>query len=64
MIIGCTLPLLLILLLPFLGITGKYTFFLFVVAMFACHLFMPMHHGEHKQYSETNKMIKNESHKH
>ncbi len=56
MIIGCTVPLLLIFLLPLFGITGNYTFLVFIVAMFACHLFMPMHHGynhEHLNQSHT-----------
>jgi len=43
MIIGCTVPLLLIFLLPLFGITGNYSFLIFIIAMFACHLLMPMH---------------------
>ena len=69
MIIGCTVPLLLILLLPLLGISGNYTFLIFIVAMFACHLLMPMHHGGHeqdghKEHSETTKTANHESHQH
>lgn len=67
MIIGCTVPLLLIFLLPLFGITGNYTFLLFIVAMFAFHLLMPMNHGGHnghKEYSETNKTDTHESHQH
>ena len=68
MIIGCTVPLLLIFLLPLFGITGNYSFLIFIVAMFACHLLMP-HHGEHKhdghkEYSETTKTDNHESHQH
>ena len=62
MIIGCTVPLLLIFLLPLFGITGNYTFFIFIVLMFACHLLMP-HHG-HKEYSETTKTDNHVSHQH
>ena len=67
MIIGCTVPLLLIFLLPLFGITGNYTFLIFIVAMFACHLLMPMHHKGHqedKQHSETAKTDIHESHQH
>ena len=69
MIIGCTVPLLLIFLLPLFGITGNYTFLIFIVAMFACHLLMPMHHGGHehnvdKENSENTKTGNHESHQH
>ena len=66
MIIGCTAPLLLIFLLPLLGITGNYTVLIFVIAMFACHLLMPMHHGgqEHKEHPETIQTDSHESHQH
>ena len=69
MIIGCTVPLLLIFLLPLFGITGNYSFLIFIVAMFACHLLMPMHHGGHehdghKEHSETAKTDNHESHQH
>ena len=47
MLIGCVLPLLLIFLLPLFGITGNISIFVFIVAMFLCHLLMPMHHGGH-----------------
>lgn len=49
MIIGCGLPLLLIFFAPALGIGSGTSLFIFVLAMFACHLLMPMHgHGGHK----------------
>ena len=69
MIIGCTVPLLLIFLLPLFGITGNYSFLIFIVAMFACHLLMPMHHGGHEhdghtKHSETTKTDNHESHQH
>lgn len=69
MIIGCIIPLLLILLLPLFGITGNYNFLIFIIAMFACHLLMPMHHGlhennENKEQSETLKTDNHESHQH
>ena len=62
MIIGCIVPLLLIFLLPLFGITGNYSILIFIVAMFACHLLMPMHH--HDNHSETNKTDSHESHQH
>jgi hypothetical protein len=69
MIIGCTVPLLLILFMPFFGITGNYLFLIFIVVMFACHLLMPMHHGGHEQdghneHSESTKTVNHESHQH
>jgi len=65
MIFGCTVPLLLIFLLPLFGITGNYSFLIFIVAMFACHLLMPMHHGEHERDElQTTKAKKHESHQH
>lgn len=45
MIIGCLIPLLLIFIAPFFSITGSWPLFLFIVAMFAMHLLIPMHHG-------------------
>lgn len=48
MIIGCGLPLLLIFFAPALGLGSGTSLFIFVLAMFACHLLMPMHgHGGH-----------------
>lgn len=45
MIIGCGLPLLFIFLAPSFGIGGGSSLFIFILFMFACHLFMP--HGSH-----------------
>lgn len=66
MIIGCGLPLLLIFLAPALGINSNISLFIFIIAMFACHLMMP-HHGGHehnhkKENSETLKTKNNEHH--
>ncbi len=60
MIVGCGIPLLLIFLAPAIGISGDISFFIFIVAMFACHLLMPMHHGSrhdksHRKGSENLK---------
>lgn len=66
MIIGCTLPLLLIFLAPALGLSGDMSLLIFVIAMFACHLLMPMHHGGHRPENEpqnratTNKVKEHE----
>lgn len=69
MIIGCGLPLLLIFFAPALGINNSISTFVFIVAMFACHLLMPMHHhGGHKHgaadenNSKTSKTETHESH--
>ena len=65
MIIGCTVPLLLIFLLPLFGITGNYTFLIFIVLMFGCHLMMMGRHGHHQHSNESpDKEGKNESHQH
>lgn len=63
MIIGCILPLLQIFFAPALGISGNVSFLIFIAAMFACHLLMPMHHhGNHRhEHSET---LKTERHEH
>lgn len=47
MILGCILPLLLIFVLPIFGISGGGSLFIFIILMFACHLFMMGGHGEH-----------------
>jgi hypothetical protein len=67
MIIGCTLPLLLIFFAPAIGISGNVSLFIFIIAMFVCHLLMPMHHGgqghgSHQEYSETTKTNTHEPH--
>ena len=64
MIIGCTVPLLLIFLLPLLGITGNYAFLIFVLAMFVSHLLVPMHRtgGEHSGHTDQSQNIKPDSH--
>jgi predicted membrane channel-forming protein YqfA (hemolysin III family) len=67
MIIGCGLPLLLIFFAPALGLGNDISLFIFVIAMFACHLLMPMHHGnhnhnKHKKHSQTTKTENHESH--
>lgn len=68
MIIGCTLPLLFIFFAPALGITGDYSFVIFIVAMFAIHLLIP-HHGGHghkhgNSDSKTSKSQDHENHSH
>ncbi len=66
MVIGCTIPLLLIFFAPALGLSSSWALFLFIIAMFACHLLMPHHarlpdgqgahgHNHNKENSETKK---------
>ncbi len=68
MIIGCGLPLLLIFFAPALGISSSVSTFIFIIAMFACHLLMPMNHhsghkhGSHEKHSETPKTERHEPH--
>ena len=65
MILGCTIPLILIFFAPALGLGSGTSLFIFIVAMFACHLLMPMHHGGHQHHdSETYKTKDHELHKH
>ena len=65
MLLGCALPLLLIFLAPALGLGSNYSFFIFMVAMFACHLLMPMHHaGHHRSQQSNSETTKNENHEH
>lgn len=45
MLLGCTLPLLLVFLLPLFGISGNVGTFLFILLMFACHLLAMRGHG-------------------
>ncbi len=40
MIIGCGLPLLLLFLAPVIGLSSNIAIFIFIIAMFACHLLM------------------------
>jgi hypothetical protein len=69
MIIGCGLPLLLIFFAPALGLGFSTTLLIFFMAMFACHLLMPMlqheghNHEERQQNIETIK-IENYAHYH
>jgi len=68
MIIGCGLPLLLIFFAPALGIGSGTSLFIFVVAMFACHLLMPMHghsghkHNQQDEDKQDSKTLKTENH--
>lgn len=54
MLIGCGIPLLFIFFAPMLGLGEDVSLFVFVIAMFACHLMMP-HHGKHNHKKETTK---------
>ncbi|MBU0695749.1 MAG: hypothetical protein KKE39_04380 [Bacteroidetes bacterium] len=64
MVIGCTLPLLLIFIAPALGLGSGITLFIFILAMFACHLLMPMNHnGAHEHDDKQHvKTLKKENH--
>lgn len=65
MVIGCTLPLLLIFFAPALGLSSSLSTFIFIVAMFACHLLMPVHHhGEQQKQKQNSEPSKNNQHEH
>lgn len=57
MVIGCVLPLLLIFLAPALGLGSNFSFFIFMLSMFACHLMMPMHHRRHNHEQHLDSEI-------
>ena len=69
MIAGCTLPLLLIFILPLFGVSRNISIFIFIVLMFGCHfLMMGKHvsHGSHSENDNTNQDKKDNqsSHQH
>ncbi|HEY9114553.1 MAG TPA: hypothetical protein VIN10_07610 [Bacteroidales bacterium] len=71
MIIGCVLPLLFIFFAPALGINNGFSIFIFLAAMFAIHLIMPMHgheahqHGQNNEHQNlNNKTSKTQNHEH
>ena len=53
MLLGCLIPLLLIFLLPVLGVSGDTTSLVFLVLMFACHLFMMRGHDHGPRHEEN-----------
>ena len=58
MIIACVLPIILIFIAPALGIKGNVTFFVFIVAIFAIHLLIPMHnHSGHRHTDNDSDLI-------
>ena len=62
MIIGCTLPLLLIFILPLFGVSQNIAILIFIVVMFGCHFLMMGSRGSHKQDDKTNQNKKEDSH--
>lgn len=64
MIIGCTVPLLLIFLAPAFGLGSNFSLLLFIITMFGFHLFMPHGHGRHQHNSTPLKETKDEPHQH
>ena len=63
MVLACVIPLLVILLLPVLGIKSDYTAFIFIILMFAAHLFMMGGHG-HEHVGEKKGKEKGQKHGH
>lgn len=64
MVVGCTLPLLVIFLAPALGLGSGTSLFIFILVMFGCHLLMPMHHRTHENQDKNSKSSKPENHDH
>lgn len=54
MIVGCTVPLLLIFLLPLFGVSRNISIFIFILLMFGCHFLMMGSHGSHKGHDNQN----------
>lgn len=48
MLLGCLIPLLVIFALPTFGVSSDAATLVFIVLMFACHLFMMKGHGGHE----------------
>jgi hypothetical protein len=59
-LLGCLIPIALIFILPALGVSSGVTFTVFIVLMFACHLFMMggHSHGDHAHNDESNESKK------
>lgn len=53
--LGCIVPLLLIIILPSFGVSSNVTYFIFIVLMFGCHLMMlkGRNHGEEQDSQEN-----------
>ena len=64
MLIGCLLPIAMIVLLPLLGVSDSITVFIFFVLMFACHLGMMHKHGHHHGHRDGGHSDKGDSHGH
>jgi len=64
MILGCGIPLLFIFLAPTLGINGGSSLFIFIILMFAIHLFMPMHHHDKHNNEDSNQTKDKNDHNH
>ena len=58
MIVGCILPLVLIFFAPSLGFGTGSSLLIFIIAMFVCHLLMPMHHGNHNHINNDSNLSK------
>ena len=55
MIIACTIPLLLLFILPLLGINSPNAVFLLIITMFILHIFMMRGHGEDHKNKEASR---------
>ncbi len=63
MLLGCVFPMILIFLLPLFGVGEGISLFVFLVLMFACHLFMMGgHHEDHENTQKPNTSRKKNEH--
>ncbi|NNF64200.1 MAG: hypothetical protein HKN07_08050 [Acidimicrobiia bacterium] len=61
-LIGCLVPLLLIFLLPAFGVSDGVSLLVFIVLMFACHLFMLRGHGHEHDNDQADQGGHNHGH--
>lgn len=64
MILGCTLPLLLLFLLPLFGLGEGVTLFIALALMFACHLFMIGGHHQGDRHGKNRRTDEGAPHAH
>ncbi len=55
MLIGCGLPMLLVFVLPYFGVSGGVTLTVFMVLMLGCHLLMMRHMPGHPNHPTNSK---------
>ena len=52
-ILGCAIPLLLIMILPSFGVSSNVTYFIFIILVFGCHLMMFKAMGHSEKHGDS-----------